>query len=236
MKVIYIFIFNLLLINNCQYLVTKDQNETVTKESNSLESVKPKTETVVLNNVNFNKLSFDGVLKFNIEILSSIKDGIIIFNADNSVFGKIFHNNKEKTINFEGNDRFDVESYYPDYQILYILCNEKEKYYEVLINNEIKRINKYDNITIFENWDDHILNSYITTDLKNPVRLEPSLESHSLQLNYSQYHFIVTEIRNNWIRVKCNIDCEGCANEKIIEGWIMWKEGNNLKINLYYTC
>jgi len=50
------------------------------------------------------------------------------------------------------------------------------------------------------------------------------------------YSYIVKSVRNDWVFVECVKTCEECPRGRMVQGWVRWKEGEKLLIELYYFC
>jgi hypothetical protein len=80
------------------------------------------------------------------------------------------------------------------------------------------------------------MRAFIATNILNPLRETPTETGEIIYMDYSEAGFVVLERENDWIKVACNIDCEGCPNGELVTGWVRWRKGNELLVELYYVC
>lgn len=179
-----------------------------------------------------------GILRIKADELQAKKDTVFIYNADFTLFGKIYSKDGYEEPIFIGQAPFCIKSYYPDYYIIIFDCDKLSNgKYQVTINGLEKYISHTDGITLYEDWEEHLKTSFIATDNTNPLRDEPSESGYQLnEYDYDNLSFEVIEIRKDWIKVICNMDCGGCPNNGVISGWLKWRQGNLLLIRLYYDC
>lgn len=50
------------------------------------------------------------------------------------------------------------------------------------------------------------------------------------------YSYTVKSVHGDWAYVVCAKTCEECPAGKIIKGWVRWRKGNTLLVELYYEC
>lgn len=160
-----------------------------------------------------------------------------IYNLDKSVFAKI----KSIRGNEPSNDKLvnNIYAYYPDYYIIHFQVSDfDEDYYKVKIGKTQKLIQKNKFVTFFDQ-SKYLLEYFCITNKSNPLRKFDSDESELSykNLDYSTLNFICLEVKGDWIKVKCNIDCEGCGTESNkIEGWIRWRKNGKIIIEQRYSC
>jgi hypothetical protein len=125
----------------------------------------------------------------------------------------------------------------PDYDLLIFECTDiLPDRYIVKVNNESKEIPIGQKHITYETVQQHILNNYIVLSKKSPLRNQPSDDSHVIE-NYRQNSYLPIKIEGDWLKVKCNMDCEGCFDGKLIEGWVKWRDcSGKLLIRIYYRC
>jgi hypothetical protein len=184
------------------------------------------------------KMMTNGVLRIKTDILEERSDTIRIYHADQSLYGAIYSENDETEPAFNGSDSLAIRSYFPDYYVMildgYELSDGK---YRVIIGGSEKYIEHKAGITVFEDWASHLKSSFIVTQANNPLRETPAIEGKTVgDYDYEHLSFETIKINGDWAQVVCNMDCEGCPNQQPITGWLKWKEGNRLLIELYYAC
>lgn len=140
-----------------------------------------------------------------------------------------------------------IRPYYfkPDYGICSFVCLEKTKdYFKILINDKEEGFLKNDNDKYFKTWESLLINSTVERlDIKsNPLKANPGDNQPSINVSYSikadRLEVIdVIEINGqHWINVRfsksgtmpCLPDCG--------TGWIKWKAGDKLLVNILRLC
>lgn len=156
--------------------------------------------------------------------LKTLGKGLIKVNNRNSI--TVFKNN-EKTIEHIYNPSITPIFFKPDYGIFYLVCiSEKNENYEIQIDEENTAILPKGKDLEFMSWDNFLLNTTGISNLdwvKNPLKKEPNDKSISLDINEGD-DFKIIDIYHEWIQI---------SNEKQQIGWIKWKEGNKLLIDIF---
>ena len=228
MKVI-IILFSFLNLFSCNDKLKKDMSETTLKTQVSNNSI---TTKPVIND----SIIMKGVLIVNVDLLMETRDTIKIYNLDGNVYKQFFFDEKSQEITFKNNSSVNVRAFYPDYSLLYLDSSKENNFYEVIIDNEIKKI-KFNDSLLYLEWNEFILKCIVSTTKYNGLKKKPNELSDSIVLvDYDNTSFIIKEVKGEWIRVECDIDCEGCPENKIITGWLRWKAKNRVLLKLYYTC
>lgn len=185
----------------------------------------------------------DGILRINSDGLQTQRDTVTIFNEDLTVFGKIYSDSEyeEPTIRLEVSSKeikISIRAYFPDYNIIFFDSYKPSNgIYEVLVNGDKKFIKIKEGITLFEEWETHLKSVFLLTNKENPLRDQPNEYSNLLlEYNYDEFNFEVVEIKDDWIKVHCNVNCEGCPSGVEVSGWLRWKKDNQLLLKLYYVC
>jgi hypothetical protein len=118
-----------------------------------------------------------------------------------------------------------------EYQIIVLKClNKTELYYQVKLDNgDVGYIPVGSKKVKFQTWEDHILSVFSVgfDEKKNPLRKEPSFDAEILYYDQDEF-FHPNQIKGEWLQVKYGYE----GNWKY--GWIKWKSGDNLIIELYY--
>jgi hypothetical protein len=191
-------------------------------------------------------ISTPGVLKLNADSLYGPGPELLIYNPDGSVFGKIMQG---KSPDFEPvmqlkNKKKDIKirAYYPDFYIIHFDCNGIiTGKYEILVNGNLKYITPQEGVTLYYDWDEYLPTCLIQTNEHNPMRSKPSPTSEKIIVDdYTLTGFEILEVNHEWIKVICGDGCAPCLidneNRDDIIGWIRWRNGNTLLLELFYSC
>lgn len=177
-----------------------------------------------------------GILRLRTDVLEQQNDTILLIDKNEEIRDFICSTNEHEPAFVNAKD-VTIRSYYPDNYVLILDAFELNNQYKVYFNRDWFIIPKLEGVTIYEDWEIHLKNTYILTDSKNPLRVEPNENSYEMSYDYSLLNFVCKKIEGDWIYVTCNIDCEGCPiDNENLKGWLKWKEGNKLLIKLYYSC
>lgn len=106
--------------------------------------------------------------------------------------------------------------------------------YQVFVNGEWRLIN-YAKPLVFKKWGDFISDIYVKLTQSSPLRLAKD-DSSEIVEKYNQYHYEVVQVDGDWLKVRCWLDCEGCPDGQIVEGWVKWRDNQKLLVDLYYLC
>jgi len=52
----------------------------------------------------------------------------------------------------------------------------------------------------------------------------------------ASYSYIVKGVKNDWVFVECVKTCAECPKGALIQGWVRWRDGGKLLIDVYYFC
>lgn len=175
----------------------------------------------------------DGVLIVGSSSQYYLSGPVKVLNDDNSVFVK-FYRDKNEQIVTDSDDSILIRAYYPDYDIIIFDANQKEDNYQVFINDKWKKIERSQNFT-YKKWEEFISKIYVGITDKSPLRTSKDVRAEIIE-NHQEYYYEVINVEGDWLQVQCWTDCEGCPEDKVIKGWVRWKEKNRLLIELYYIC
>lgn len=183
------------------------------------------------------KIKYQGVVMILPDSIEFLKDSILIRDKDGTVFNRLFFDDEENLVKFQ-DENIDIREYYPDYSIIiFDGFPLKNGTYEVLVNNNVYFLEYIEGYTIFEKWEDHIKRTFISTSDSNPLREFSSDTSEIISnLDYENLNFVVFDVKEDWIYVECDINCEGCPGGQLVKGWIRWRKGNKLIVKLHYVC
>ena len=134
------------------------------------------------------------------------------------------------------NKLLKIRDFDPEYDMMYFDCKGVNNgKYLVIVNDSIKLIDSSSTFVVFQTIQEHILSSYISLTEKSPLRKINS-DTSSIIDNYLNYWYIPIKIKDDWLKVKCFKDCEGCPESGVFEGWVRWKNNGELLIELFYSC
>jgi mRNA-degrading endonuclease YafQ of YafQ-DinJ toxin-antitoxin module len=136
----------------------------------------------------------------------------------------------------------------PDYGLCYFVCLEKTKdYFKILINDKEEGFLRNDKDKYFKTWESLLINASVERlDVKtNPLKNNPSDNAETItlqnQITVDRLQvFDVIEINGeHWInvnysksgKVSCDKGTADCG-----EGWIKWKAGDKLLVNILLLC
>jgi hypothetical protein len=186
-----------------------------------------------------------GVLIVDLMHLYTSDTVLNIYNEFDSVVfnvGKILYcNNRNYNIRESNTDTIKkilrVKVFEPDYDILILDCLGKvNSSYKVIINDTIYLIKEKDPFVKYETLENHLLRHYISLMSSTPLHTEPKDEAPIIK-NFIESTYVPIEIKGNWLKVKCFMDCEGCLENRYFEGWVKWKDENgNLLVEIFYVC
>jgi hypothetical protein len=181
---------------------------------------------------------------------SSIPDTVKLYNKDSSVYALFSLSKNFLSINGETIELFDIGEkklvrqydfqprvFEPEYEIIHFeVVDQSEKFYEVIINrsSDTKYIEKRSKLFDYLSWNEYLLTSYINFP-KNIQKLksQPSNDSKEIELD-KDLIFRPVEVQGDWIKVVCDNGCGECKEK--VSGWVKWKKGNILLIELRFVC
>ncbi|MCO6509496.1 MAG: hypothetical protein J5I65_01780 [Aridibacter famidurans] len=146
------------------------------------------------------------------------------------------------------NTDFKPFAFHPDYLLLAMrVVGEDAALFEVVVNEESdlrKFVRKDDENLAYETFEDHILTVYaVDFDQKaNPLRSGPGADP--LNGDFSKVPiFKPSKVEGEWLEVifsapddvLANTNAKGQENEPS-RGWIRWREGNLLRVALFYVA
>lgn len=193
------------------------------------------------------------------------EDTVSVLNQDGSEYAKIWANENGITkVNYPDSSQMkniilkSFENYYPDrfrdykkynntppiairsfdngYDSPLMVFDAKKlgEKYQVFVNGEWKGI-KYPEPLVYKKWSEFILTVSVGITPVSPLRTTKGNSSEIID-DYEKYSYKVIKLDGDWLQVQCWSDCEGCPEGKIIQGWVKWKDGDRLLIELYYIC
>ena len=180
------------------------------------------------------ELKYPGVVVILPDSYEYLKEEILIRNENGSIVNKLYFDEKELMIDFEKGTP-SIREYDPDYHVIifdgYPLENNK---YKVIIDNSIFFLDHVEGYTVFRKWEEHITRAFILTNELNPLRETPTESGKIIPMDYNNSNFISIEVKNDWVKVECDT-YEGCPDGKLVTGWLRWRKGNELLVELRYA-
>jgi hypothetical protein len=199
----------------------KNKVEAINKDSIPLVSEKP----IILPDTNNCKLKIDQTIGF-LKMINSGQSFILKDINDKSTINVSL--NKIKTLN-----AFLPFAYHNDYNLLVFRCVERTKeFYKIIVNeksNKTMLLSDKNKNFKFQSWSEHILDACcIGFEYKsNPIR-ESKFEKANIIDEVKDAIFFPIKIEGDWLQVKW-------GEEKDWKyGWILWKTGNCVLIEIFY--
>jgi len=168
------------------------------------------------------------------------KDFIHIYNEDGSLWHKFTFYYDDSDGKFEyANENFRPFAFHPDNFLLALKCVRKEAGRCEMIVNEETRLKKYvkadDPSLKFETWEEHVLNVFAVGFNRkvNPMLEAP--QGRVKKVTSLDVPFHPVEVRGEWLKVKWDA-ANGTEKKgaKRNSGWIRWKKGARLLVELFY--
>ncbi|MDB9954821.1 hypothetical protein OAD49_04595 [Flavobacteriaceae bacterium] len=156
-----------------------------------------------------------------------------ILNLDGSDYIDIYINEDGEILK-SNTDSLKIRAFFPDYNIIIFDSKKTDNDYKVFVNEKWKKIKSGNNLS-FVLWEDFIEQIYLGLTNQSPLYSEKNTKSKIIE-NYKNYYYEVLTRDEEWLKVRCWIDCEGCPQGEIIEGWIKWRKKQKLLVELYYIC
>ena len=141
------------------------------------------------------------------------------------------------SINNEALPKISIRSFDDGYDSPLMVFDAKElgENYQVFVNGEWKGV-KYSKPLVYKKWSEFILTVSLGISPISPLRMAKG-NGYDIVDGYEKYSYEVVRLDGDWLQVQCWSDCEGCPDDgSIIKGWVKWKDGNKLLIELYYIC
>lgn len=172
-----------------------------------------------------------GVLR--ISLLKMTEKGHVdIYNEDGKLFCRVFK---------KGNDSLlkNTRSCYPDHGVLIF---DTDSTYSggkiaVFVGNEKKYLDvqRIPGLVVAQSWPVFLKSIFF--------RMDPAAVMYSAGpgkgrkvTGAANYSYIVRSVKNDWVFVECVKTCEECPKGAPIQGWVRWRDGGKLLIELYYFC
>lgn len=130
--------------------------------------------------------------------------------------------------------KLSIRAFYTDENIIVFDAVKTDNCYKVFINGNWKVI-KSNNSVVYEDWSTYIKRVYVKANKQHPLYKGNNEKSVVVSDNI-EYSYKILEVKQDWIKVECSEECEGCPDNKILRGWIKWKDKNLILIDLFYAC
>lgn len=130
--------------------------------------------------------------------------------------------------------KLSIRAFYPDENVVVFDASKDNNGYKVFINGVWKVIKPTKGIE-YQDWASYMKKVYVKANKTRPLHKEASTKSAVISDNV-EYSYKVLEVKGNWIRVECSQECEGCPDNKVLRGWIKWKDNQVIIIDLFYAC
>jgi hypothetical protein len=127
-----------------------------------------------------------------------------------------------------------IRAFYTDENVIVFDALKIDNGYKIFINGNWKIV-KFNKSVVYEDWNTYIKRIYVTANKQHPLYKESNEKSLVVNDN-DKYSFKVLEVKQDWIKVECSKECEGCPENKILKGWIKWKDKDMIIIKLFYAC
>lgn len=164
------------------------------------------------------------------------RDMVRFYNEDGSLWYEFsfFYDDSDGRFDYP-NDNFHPYAFHPDYFLLSLkYAGEDDKRYKVIVNEETglrKYVLKSDDALKLESWKDQIENAFSLTfdHARNPIRDSPCGKPKMGDF-FKADKFEVVGFEGEWVQVRWSID------KKTDSGWVRWKRGEKLLIEIQNLC
>lgn len=181
-----------------------------------------------------NDIKTEGVLIAGSITHYRLEEDIKIVNNDNTIYTTISRKENQEIVLRPQVKKIEIRAFYPDYDIIIFDADKKENEYLVYVGSEVKRIVSYSGLT-YMNWEDFISGIYLGLTDESPLKTLKDDNSETIK-DYKLYSYEVTSVEGDWLKVRCLKDCEGCPSGTMVEGWVKWRNKNQLLVELFYLC
>lgn len=203
-----------------------------------------------------------GVLFFNVNKTYALPETFKVINKDKSVYLTFKKINNDSTVikkternliqnnlirlkrifpfYFDDNNKYNVplpdvltRAFYLDNGVIIIDANKiNKKNYEIFIDGEWKFIE--DTNFTYQKWNTFLKQAYIQLNENDKIYSKKSISAKELTFS-NDLSFRIIKVSGDWLKIECNTVCEECNHNKV-KGWVRWKDGNQILINILYVC
>jgi hypothetical protein len=178
---------------------------------------------------------YPGILKGTIGVVvgtvgDSVEAKMKIYNKDGSLWNEVSFTRDQS-----GQQRINPFAWHPDNFLLVFRCLDKSNtWYTIVVNEEteeVKYIRINDPLYRFKTWEEHILSTFsVGFDYKsNPIREASSIKADVVSYEPDEFYHPV-EIVGDWLQIKWGEEGD------YTYGWIKWRFGNDLLVELFYSA
>ena len=182
---------------------------------------------------------FHNVLSVDVDYLHIASDSLRIVNESGDLVGYFtgdgYVAGRQSVEYING-----VLDYYPDYMVLHfadVVATPDEFLLPQCDGMDTLSMPRDDRKMRLRPWPEFIANVLLSSTVNNPLRVAgDSVAAVVPDFDYEAVHFEPLEVAGEWVRVRCNAVCEGCDGDETIAGWLRWREGGSLLVDLWYAC
>lgn len=170
------------------------------------------------------------------------EDFVHFYNEDGSLWYKFTYYYGDGDGKFEyANDDFSPFAFHADYFLLALKCvGKKGGRYEVIVNEETglkKYVRTDDAVLKLETWEEHVLKVFAVTfnQEENPLLKAPQGKVKKGPPPDAPLHPV--EVQGEWLKVKWYAPSgTGGTEPRHDFGWIKWRRGERLLVELFYIA
>ena len=224
-----IYLFGLILIMSCHQ---GKSNKSKFHQSTVGKSIQTKVDSV-------GSLMNKSIIEGSIGVVSVVdniteQDTIRFFDKEGSLWYEFsfFYDDSDGKFDYP-NDNFKPLAFHPDNFLLALkVIDTTGNRYKVLINEKIsikKYLKRNQDFLLFQSWEEHILSVFSVgfDEVSNPLQESPLESSKKVYYDKDEFYH-PSQIKGDWLQVKWG--SEGDWEY----GWIRWKDGEKLLVELYY--
>lgn len=131
--------------------------------------------------------------------------------------------------------KLSIRAFYPDASVIVFDAIKVDNGYKVFVNGDWKLIKSTRGIQ-YQDWNNYMKRVYVRADKTHPLYKDCDTKSKIVSDDVENAYKVL-EVKGDWIRVQCSQECEGCPdNNKILHGWIKWRDKKSIIIDLLYSC
>ncbi|MFD0766138.1 hypothetical protein ACFQZI_14840 [Mucilaginibacter lutimaris] len=130
--------------------------------------------------------------------------------------------------------KLSIRAFYPDASVIVFDAIKVDNGYKIFVNGDWKII-KPTRAIQYQDWATYMKRVYVKANKVHPLYKDCSTKSMIVSDDVEN-SYKVLEVKGDWIRVQCSQECEGCPDNKILRGWIKWRDKNTIIIDLFYSC
>lgn len=161
---------------------------------------------------------------------------IRFYNTDGSLWYDFtfYYDDKDGKFEYE-NDDFAPFAFHPDYFLLALKCTgEDNNRYEVIVNEDtgLKKFLKKDPALKFQSWEEHVKGAFAVkfNQVENPLRESPDGKARKDLPKEVPFHPV--EAKGEWLKVRWGESQQ--PKKDTASGWIKWRDGDQILVELFY--